>query len=184
MAESPPGEREAFLSRWSRLKRQQEGENPPPSPVTGEPPSTAAQAGDSSADEQPVLTDADMPPVETLDANSDFSGFMSSGVSEALRRRALRKLFSLPAFNELDGLNDYDEDFTLLEPLGDTITYQMRQWRARDEAEREAKDAETACEDELEVPESSAETATRAALGDGDDPVEDCDDPQDPARDP
>ena len=66
---------------------------------------------------------------------SDFSGFLSAGVSDALRQQALRKLFGLPMCQVLDGLNDYDDDFTKLEPLGNTVTYQMKQW-----AERKARD--------------------------------------------
>ena len=39
---------------------------------------------------------------------------MAKGVPEVLRRQALRKLWRLnPVLANLDGLNDYDEDFTL-----------------------------------------------------------------------
>ncbi|MEE9587788.1 MAG: DUF3306 domain-containing protein, partial [Hyphomicrobiaceae bacterium] len=44
---------------------------------------------------------------------SDFTRFMKAGVPEAIRRRALRQLWlSDPVLANLDGLNDYDEDFT------------------------------------------------------------------------
>ena len=84
---------------------------------------------------QPVLGDADMPPVESLDESSDFSCFLSEGVSEGLRRQALDRLFRLPMCGVLDGLNDYDDDYTKLEELGTTVTYQMRQW-AEEKARR------------------------------------------------
>ncbi len=55
---------------------------------------------------------ADLPPVEALDENSDYTGFLRDGVPEALRNAALRRLWrSSPLFAFGDGLDDYDEDF-------------------------------------------------------------------------
>jgi hypothetical protein len=76
--------------------------------------------------EASLPTDADMPPVESLTEDSDYSGFMSPKVSESLRRIALRKLFHSSAFNICDGMDDYDEDFTSFEKLGDIITADMK----------------------------------------------------------
>jgi hypothetical protein len=78
-----------------------------------------------------VLTDADMPPLESLDGHSDYSGFMSSGVSPELRRRALAQLFRSPHLNVSDGLLDYADDYTSHRPLGDLITADMRRQLAR-----------------------------------------------------
>ena len=52
-----------------------------------------------------------MPPLDSLGPESDYSGFMSPGVSDELRRLALRKLFHSPLYNITDGLDDYDDDF-------------------------------------------------------------------------
>jgi hypothetical protein len=138
-----PGER--FLSRWSRRKRQaRPGLNPP------EPAEDAAQAPERVAEGEPqpppALTDADMPPVESLDESSDFAPFLSPGVSEQLRKRALRKLFGFSGFNFRDGLDDYDDDYTVFEPLGNIITADMRaqferEARRRGEAELAPGDA-------------------------------------------
>lgn len=123
MAErSPDRSPEPFLARWSRLK----GERREPEQPTAEPP--IATAVSEGSEPVPAPTDADMPALESLDADSDYACFMSTGVSEPLRARALRKLFSLPMFGQLDGLNDYDDDYSSPLPLGDTVTYQMRQW--------------------------------------------------------
>ncbi|MGB5735975.1 MAG: DUF3306 domain-containing protein, partial [Thiohalocapsa sp.] len=73
-----------------------------------------------------LLTDADMPPLESLGPDSDYSGFLSQGVSEALRRQALARMFRSPAFNVVDELDDYAEDFTQFAPLGDVVTADMR----------------------------------------------------------
>lgn len=86
----------------------------------------------------PVLTDADMPPLESLTEDADYSGFLSAGVSAGLRRLALRKLFHSKAFNVIDGLDDYAEDFTQFAKLGNVVTQDMRH-RLAVEAERIAQ---------------------------------------------
>lgn len=78
------------------------------------------------AEEAALPTDKDMPPIELLNADSDFSGFMSPKVSESLRRLALRKLFHGEDFNICDGLDDYDEDYTSFVKLGSVITADMK----------------------------------------------------------
>ena len=143
---APDGGDEAFLERWSRRKRSQDQQA-----NTGqEADSATAVPAVDSPPEEPVLTDADMPSIESLDADSDYSPFMSPGVSEQLRTLALRKLFHQPAFNITDGLNDYDEDFTGFTSLGDTVTHEMKRMlkreleaadRAADESTTDASDA-------------------------------------------
>ena len=50
---------------------------------------------------------------DSLNYGSDYAQFMKKGVPEAVRRRALRALWqSNPILANIDGLNDYDEDFT------------------------------------------------------------------------
>ena len=121
-----PGE--SFLQRFHR--RKSEARNTPLPPV--DPPATdplAAQADALTVTEieaPPELTDADMPPLETLSAESDYTGFLSPKVSEGLRRAALRKLFQSPEFNVIDELDDYAEDFTSFKALGDIVTSDMR----------------------------------------------------------
>ena len=125
---------QTVIGRWSRLKRGETPAEPQPTPL--ESPTTA--------EAQPApLTDQDMPAVDGLDEGSDFSCFLSAGVSDGLRRQALDRLFRLPMCGVLDGLNDYDDDYTQLEELGDTVTYQMRQWaeqKAREELTQAAPD--------------------------------------------
>ena len=59
--------------------------------------------------------DLDLPDIESLDKDSDYTTFLREGVPEVLRNQALRKLWrSDPVLPCLDGLNDYDENFTLL----------------------------------------------------------------------
>jgi len=84
------------------------------------------QADLHSSEEASLPTDKDMPPIEMLTEDSDFSGFMSPKVSEQLRRLALRKLFHGAAFNICDGLDDYDEDYTSFAKLGNVVTADIK----------------------------------------------------------
>ena len=104
---------ESFARRWSRRKAEERETTADPSddettelaptPEPAPPPATALP------EEEPP----DLPPVESLTAESDFTPFLRDKVPEALRKAALRKLWrSDPVLANLDGLNDYDEDFT------------------------------------------------------------------------
>jgi hypothetical protein len=106
-----------FLARWSRRKEEaREGGEAPADDPTAEDDSGAAKGEspdlpEASPDEAEIL--ARLPDIDSLDEDSDFTVFLSEGVPAAIRRRALRKLWRLnPIFANLDGLNDYDEDFT------------------------------------------------------------------------
>jgi len=71
-----------------------------------------AEGGALSAEETAIAEEMNLPDINTLKEESDFSVFMSDGVPDKLRRLALRKLWaSNPFFGLRDGLNDYDEDF-------------------------------------------------------------------------
>ena len=126
-AAPPSDDEEGFLSRWSRLKNaERSGVGEEPEQDIAAPAALSVDDGATEETESAPLTDADMPPLESLSGNSDVSGFLSKGVSEGLRRAALRKLFHSPKFNVCDGLDDYCEDFTNFPALGSTITADMR----------------------------------------------------------
>lgn len=104
---------DSFISRWSRRKRGERSEGPDV-PADADAPAAAEEgsreAGDAAGDPEVV---AKLPDIESLNETSDFTPFMAKGVPEVLRRQALRRLWRLnPAFAHLDGLNDYDQDFT------------------------------------------------------------------------
>jgi len=107
--------------RWSRRKDMARAARESATPVQVE-----DDRVDPAADTAAEKTDADMPPIESLHQDSDYAAFLSPKVSEKLRRMALRKLFQLPQFNFRDGLDDYAEDYTKFEPLGEIITADMR----------------------------------------------------------
>jgi len=184
MSETPskkqPGQdadSEGFLSRWSRRKTmsRQGAETadadadavPQPTPesepvaddVQPVPPATVdGAAADSGSAVAPAV---ELPPIEALDENSDYSAFMQSGVSADMQRKALRKLFTSPKFNVRDGLDDYDLDYSNPQPLGNVITAEMRR-RVRKELERMAA-LDTRDDSQHELPAAvAADTATTA----------------------
>ncbi len=91
-------EKEAFLDRWSRLKREQPEEKPVVQETKQEPA-------------------APLPPVEDLKPDSDFTPFMNSRVDPATRRSALNKLFADAHYNVPDPFEAYCEDYTKSESI-------------------------------------------------------------------
>ena len=134
MADSPDG----FLSRWSRRKVQaREGVVPEPAmpraapvqapaatapqPVapasptpTPNPPPTQlpAEAKSTAAAPPPTLEE-----VSRLTRESDYSRFVGQGVDPGVKNAALRKLFTDPHFNVMDGLDIYIDDYNTPDPL-------------------------------------------------------------------
>ncbi len=113
-----------FLARWSRRKRSPRRDRPAPdaeperrdsdavtaAPAEDAPPASVAEPGAA----EPGTAAEELPDVGSLDKTSDFSVFLKEGVPEAIRRKALRRLWRLdPVLANLDGLNDYDEDFSV-----------------------------------------------------------------------
>ena len=155
----------------------------PPRPKTGEMDTSSDSDNDKKNEEpEPLLSDADMPDIQTLDATSDISAFFNRGVSKTLRNAALKHIFGLSAYNVRDGLNDYDEDYTVFEPLGDTVTCDMKFHKERKEKleaerleqerlEQERLLAEAESESNKELEEQEADDAAVASNGESDEAV-------------
>ena len=80
-------------------------------PVTESHDENQGKENEVSEIDRPGVAEEDLPDIETLDYNSDYSVFMAKGVSERLKNRALRQLWrSNPILANVDGLNDYDEE--------------------------------------------------------------------------
>ncbi|MEE9309622.1 MAG: DUF3306 domain-containing protein [Cocleimonas sp.] len=117
-------EKEGFASRWSRRKQEveQEVDSVVDDIAVEEEIVTDEEAlAEQRLEKLNALTDEDMPDIETLNEDSDFSGFMSTGVSEALRKMALQKLFHGKSYNVRDGLDEYDGDYTSFEKLDPSV---------------------------------------------------------------
>lgn len=99
------GDDQSFLRRWSRLKRQPAAE--PEVPVA--PP--------------------ELPPIESLNFESDFGAFMHAKVDAGVRRAALKTLFRDPRFNIMDGLDVYIDDYSKEDPIPQAMLAQLEHAR-------------------------------------------------------
>ncbi len=84
----------------------------------------------------------DLPPIDSLTKDSDFKPFFAQNVPDFLKRQAYRVLWrSNPIFNFRDGLDDYDEDFSLARLVGKIVSEgasKPGQARANDETAKTA----------------------------------------------
>jgi len=99
-------DRQDFLRRWSRRKQDaaaQAAEKPP------------APAGEAPA----------LPSPDSLTFESDFKAFMQAKVAEGVKRAALKKLFSDPRFNVMDGLDTYIDDYSKDDPIPQAMLAQL-----------------------------------------------------------
>jgi hypothetical protein len=116
-------DKEKFLTRWSRLKQEK---------------NLPEKSDDKDDSPAPVL-----PAIDKLTPESDFTGFMHPKVEDALRRVALKKLFSDPHFNVPDPYEAYSGDRTAGEPISEELLAGLNQARTllfdQDEKKEEEK---------------------------------------------
>jgi hypothetical protein len=108
-----------FLNRWSRLKS---GEQLEPEKNPADPPKQELVS--SSEAETPNTNVQDAPPSATLEDVEkidrfapDFSAFMKPDVDPAVQQAAMKKMFSDPHFNIMDGLDIYIDDYSKPDPI-------------------------------------------------------------------
>ncbi len=134
------------LSRWSRRKHEAARAKAAPEPQ----PPVPAQPAPAAVAPPPV--EAPLPPVESLTLDSDFTRFLGPKVDETVKRAALRKLFSDPRFNVMDGLDVYIDDYSKSDPLPDGMLAKLKdvyQTLTKDEVEaRNAADARAQAADD------------------------------------
>ena len=128
---------DGFLGRWSRRKQEvREGKPvqdpaPPvpqapvpagvnaPAPLAAQP-AAAPVPPEPAAPPLPTLQDA-----QSLSMDSDFKPFASRAVAPEVRNAAMKKLFTDPHFNVMDGLDIYIDDYTQPDPLPAAMLKQM-----------------------------------------------------------
>jgi hypothetical protein len=154
---------DGFLSRWSQRKARvrsgvTDAEAPSSSalPVDAriatriEPPvaSPAASALDAGTRPPPEVSS---PPLPTMDdvalltRDSDYSRFIGAGVDPGVSNAAMKKLFSDPHYNVMDGLDTYIDDYGRPDPIPLSMLRRMSQSKAlglfaADEAQDAAAD--------------------------------------------
>ncbi|WP_394210476.1 DUF3306 domain-containing protein [Enterovibrio calviensis] len=95
------------------------------------------QQGEEATDVQMALDtvqEVDVPPtpdmedVARLKQGDSAASFLAKGVSAEIKKAALRKLFHTDAYNVLDGMNDYDLDYSNKASLSAEVAASLRQW--------------------------------------------------------
>lgn len=138
-----------FLSRWARRKADaQRGiERPPPATVPAAAGARAPAAAPAAPGGAAPLTvartapaaapapAAPPPAAPTLDdvagltRESDYGRFVAGDVEPGVRNAAMKKLFSDPHFNVMDGLDVYIDDYGKPDPLPPGMLRQLAQSR-------------------------------------------------------
>ncbi|MGI9372993.1 MAG: DUF3306 domain-containing protein [Hyphomicrobiales bacterium] len=144
-----------LLSRWSRRKQDVAREEATQDaatdleqenalePETEEEALALLRENDPELAEKIAATD-----ISKLTYEDDFTIFMSKKVPELIRRRALSQLWlSDPVLANVDGLNDYDEDFKTAAELSKGITSSWEPGRGY--ARPEEEDIEIADDDTI-----------------------------------
>ncbi|ALK89443.1 DUF3306 domain-containing protein [Limnohabitans sp. 63ED37-2] len=129
---------EHFFSRWSQRKQAVAKGLPVAEPVApasptelpgvpgpselqqrskASPPSQAAAQADSQSSETPAQPLPSLDDARALTPESDFQPFMRPGVTADVRNVAMKKLFTDPHFNVMDGLDIYIGDYNTPDPL-------------------------------------------------------------------
>jgi len=140
------GDDDGFLQRWARRKARagrglaepeavavaaQVAAQPPPlaEPVPDALPATLDPATAPRTPAEPV--EAPPPPtmedVARLTRSSDYSRFVGAGVDRDVSNAAMRKLFRDPAFNVMDGLDTYIDDYGKPDPIPESMLRQLNQ---------------------------------------------------------
>ena len=145
---------ETFLGRWSRRKRVEpalrEVEDAKVAATAAEARTAealvetkadaAAAAGPDQAKEPP----ADLPAIESLTPESDYTRFMQPDVPRVSRNAAMKKLFTDPHFNVMDGLDTYIADYSIEDPIPESMLRELAQSKMLglfDEKKEEKSDA-------------------------------------------
>jgi hypothetical protein len=164
----------SFLDRWSRRKAEVKTaeEQIPSDPVSLQtsdlPNALPDEDRPDDAAEEAVDVD-DLPDVDSLDKDSDYTAFMKEGVPEDLRKMALRKLWrSDPVLANVDGLNDYDEDFRAMTLVGEVIKTAYRPGSGYDEPEEVEEAGDEGSAEDAVSGEAAADGETEAADESGD----------------
>jgi hypothetical protein len=122
-----------FFSRWSQRKQAvklgvAEEEKAPEkiakSVPSGSAPLATVQQDMAETKAEPVKLPT-LADVEQLTPQSDFSTFMTQGVSPEVRNAAMKKLFTDPHYNVMDGLDIYIGDYNTPDPLPEGMLAKM-----------------------------------------------------------
>ncbi len=145
-AEEPGG----FLARWARRKVAARSgavvaaEPAPPAVAVArdEPGAVAVAPVEEGVPVEPPSPPPTMADVALLTRESDYSRFVAAGVDDNVKRAAMKRLFTDPRFNVMDGLDTYIDDYGKPDPIPMSMLRQMNQskvLRLFDDSEEEVE---------------------------------------------
>lgn len=132
-----------FFSRWSKRKQDERAGKPlaepeaaakaeAKAPVTPDParplPGTAPAVHSASPAPTPTPEPVKLPTLEEAQAltpESDYKPFMAQGVTPDVKNAAMKKLFADPHFNVMDRMDTYIDDYSLPDPLPESMLRKM-----------------------------------------------------------
>jgi Protein of unknown function (DUF3306) len=110
-----------FFKRWSDLKQHQTPTKQAPTVPEVEINIQQETIGLQELKSEPVVDPAYQGPtledVEKLQPDSDFSSFTGGGVKDEVHQAAMKKLFTDPHYNIMDGLDIYIDDYSIESPM-------------------------------------------------------------------
>ncbi|KXF81471.1 DUF3306 domain-containing protein [Enterovibrio coralii] len=166
----------SFLSRWSKRKleseeREQETEEFEETVTSAPEPSAEKDAEcpadapeleqpDNEEDAEPALT---MEDVHKLKDGDSAAAFLAKGISAEVKKAALRKLFQGEAYHVLDGMNDYDLDYSKAKNLAPEVAETLRHWTKEKLKITKDEPEDIAVSDEVETAEESSQLTPEQA---------------------
>lgn len=121
-----------FLSRWSQRKLEEqsldktEQESASLEKVQEEEHSLDGSVAELEGEQEDTASESE-PEVESEEL-SISQLLANTEVDKAVKKAALRQLFMQPEFNVVDGLNDYDHDYSAVKPLATEVAETLRGW--------------------------------------------------------
>lgn len=164
---------DAFLSRWARRKQAAAAGAPEPELEELEAEAERLAIVEQAEQDEAAIVEAERLAenraaaeaidLETVDESTDFKVFMRDGVPTVLRQMALKKLWRIhPIFGVLDGLNDYDHDYNVIDTV---LTNFESAWKV---GKGYAKKSKEEIREMVEAGKARAEEARQAARDEAD----------------
>jgi hypothetical protein len=155
-------EAKGFLGRWARRKNdvllgkplvEPDVQQAVPAVAPLVPRVAGAESVPATVNEEEPLPALSLDDVKLLTKDSDFKPFMARNVGPDVRNAAMKKLFEDPHFNVMDGLDIYIDDYSISEPIPESMLRQMASAKFLNlfEEEKDEKEQQGERSDEVAV---------------------------------